>query len=227
VSLTHNRNPHAFVHRCRTHVVENVTDRTSNPFGMRPPCEEFVPGYGDANAAFHLIGDHPAVHGGRSTGVPFTNVAGRRLLAVFGAVGLLDDPDADAPALDDLFFSYLHLCADDPTPESYADCERFFDAELRAIGAHVLLPVGERATEHVIRTYTARDQPRPLDMDGLHASELRGSGWLVVPIADPAGWEETHAEGLRASLETLLATDYRREADLGRFMPDDEPYLVR
>jgi uracil-DNA glycosylase family 4 len=194
---------------------------------MRPPCEEFVPGYGDANAAFHLVGNHPAVHGGLDTGVPFTNAAGRRLLAVLADVGLVDDPDADAPDPGNLFLSYLHLCADDPTPESYADCERFFDAELRAIGAHVLLPVGERATDHAIRTYTARTPQRPLDMETLHASELRGSGWLVVPIADPADWEDDHAERLRESLETLLATDYRREADLGRFMPDDQPYLVR
>lgn len=207
--------------------MENVTDRTSNPFGMRPPCDRFVPGYGDANAEFHLVGDYPSVHGGRSTGVPFTNAASRRLLAVLADMGLLEDPDADTPALTNLFASYIHLCADDPTPESYIDCERFFDAELRAIGAHVLLPVGERATEHVIRTYTARTPSQPLDMDALHASELRGSGWLVVPIADPGGWEEGHAERLRESLDTLLGTDYRREADLGRFMPGDEPYLVR
>ena len=49
--------------------MENVTDRTSNPFGMHPPCEQFVPGYGDANAAFHVVGDHPGVHGGVDTGV--------------------------------------------------------------------------------------------------------------------------------------------------------------
>mgnify|MGYP002760407047 CR=1 FL=1 len=49
--------------------MENVTDRTSNPFGMHPPCEQFVPGYGDANAAFHVVGDHPGAHGGVDTGV--------------------------------------------------------------------------------------------------------------------------------------------------------------
>lgn len=207
--------------------MQNVTDRTSNPFGMRPPCDRFVPGYGDANAAFHLVGDHPGVHGGLDTEVPFTNAAGRRLLSIFADVGLLDDPDADAPTPDDLYLSYLHLCAGEPTPESYADCERFFDAELRAIGAHVLLPVGERATEQILQTYTARTPPHPLAMADLHATELRGSGWLVVPIADPRDWTDSHGEQLRESLETLLATDYRREAELGRFMPGDEPYIVR
>jgi hypothetical protein len=37
--------------------VENVTDRTSNPFGMR--IEDAVYGYGDDNAAFHVVGDRP------------------------------------------------------------------------------------------------------------------------------------------------------------------------
>jgi uracil-DNA glycosylase family 4 len=210
-------------------VVKNVTDRTSNPFGMSPPCERFVPGYGDANADFHVIGDRPGVHGGSETGIPFTNAAGRRLLSVLGIVGLLDAPESASPQVENLFCSYLHLCATDgePTPESYADCERFFDAELRAIGAHVLLPVGERATKHVLRTYTAREIQTPLDMEALHATEIRGSGWLVVPIAEPADWIDDEAEQLKSSLQTLLATDYRRETDLGRFHPGDEPYLVR
>ena len=208
--------------------MENVTDRTSNPFGMRPPCERFVPGYGDANADFHLVGDHPGVHGGIETGVPFTNAAGRRLLGVLAAVGLLGDPDADAPEIENLYCSYLHLCVADgePSADSYIDNERFFDAELRAIGAHVLVPVGERATEHVIRTYTARTID-PLDMDALHATEIRGSGWLVIPVKDPSEWEGDEAERLLEALETLLATDYRRETDLGRFLPGEDTYFVR
>ena len=209
--------------------MKNVTDRTSNPFGMRPPCEEFVPGYGDANADFHAIGDHPGVHGGRETGVPFTNAAGRRLQGVLHAVGLLDDSGSDAPETETVFFSYLHTCVPDgePTPASYADCERFLDAELRAISAHVLLPVGERATRYVLANYTARLATDDLDMDDLHATELRGGGWLVLPIAEPAGWTNDDANRLTRALETLLATDYRRETDLGRFIPGDDPYLVR
>ena len=209
--------------------MKNVTDRTSNPFGMRPPCEEFVPGYGDANADFHAIGDHPGVHGGRETGVPFTNAAGRRLQGVLHAVGLLDDSGSDAPETETVFFSYLHTCVPDgePTPASYADCERFLDAELRAISAHVLLPVGERATRYVLANYTARLATDDLDMDDLHATELRRGGWLVLPIAEPAGWTNDDADRLTRALETLLATDYRRETDLGRFIPGDDPYLVR
>lgn len=209
--------------------MKNVTDRTSNPFGMHPPCEAFVPSYGDANADFHLIGDHPGVHGGRSTGVPFTNAAGRKLLSVFETVGLLSAPDSDAPTVENVFLSYLHLCISEgtPSPESYADCERFFDAELRAIGAHVLLPVGERATAYALENYTTHaTDPK---MDALHATEIRGGGWLVLPIAEPADWSENGDEvnRLTQALEAILATDYRRETDLGRFLPDGDPYLVR
>ncbi|WP_336021903.1 uracil-DNA glycosylase family protein [Halobellus salinisoli] len=209
--------------------MENVTDRIRNPFGMRPPCEQFVPGYGDANANFHVIGDHPGVHGGLDTGVPFTNESGLRLQAALRRAGLLR-ATGENPEPIDMFFSYLHLCApdgDEPTQSSYDDLERFFDAELRAIAAHVLLPVGARATSHVLETYTAQAWKTEIDMESLHATEIRGSGFLVVPIRDPAEWDDTHCDRLVDGIDTLRSTDYRREADLGRFSPGDDPYLVR
>ncbi|WP_203229086.1 uracil-DNA glycosylase family protein [Halobellus captivus] len=209
--------------------MENVTDRIRNPFDMRPPCERFVPGYGDANADFHVIGDHPGVHGGLDTGVPFTNEPGRRLQAALRAAGLLRTT-GDSPEPAGTFFSYLHLCApegEEPTQSSYDDLERFFDAELRAIAAHVLLPVGARATAHVLETYTAQAWKTEIDMEALHATEVRGSGFLVVPIREPGEWDETHHDRLVDGLDTLRSTDFRREADLGRFSADGDPYLVR
>ena len=104
--------------------------------------------------------------------------------------------------------------------------EPFFDAEVRAITAHVLLPVGARATAHVLQHYTAGAHTDP-DMDVLHAAELRGSGWLVVPVRDPAEWTDADAERLVEALLELQLTDYRRLSDLGRFFPDGDPYLVR
>jgi uracil-DNA glycosylase family 4 len=209
--------------------VENVTDRTSNPFGMRPPCDRFVPGYGDANAAFHVVGDHPGIHGGLDSGVPFTNAAGRRLQAALADAGLLT-ATGDAPTVSRTFLSYLHLCAPAETPppqSSYDELEPFFDAELRAIAAHVLLPVGSRATAHVLRTYTAHAVDDEPDMESLHATERVGSGFLVVPVAEPAEWGPTHHDRLVEGLSQLQSTDFRREADLGRFLPGDDSYLVR
>lgn len=215
--------------------VENVTDRTSNPFGMSPPCERFVPGYGDANANFHVIGDHPGVHGGAETGVPFTNEAGIQLQRALGTAELIEQPDEVKPELNETFFSYIHTCVPSgtPTEREYVDMERFFDAELRAIAAHVLLPVGTRATQHVIETYTALSRDASMEteteteMDDLHATEIRGSGFLVYPILDPSEWQSDEDKQLVQALSALQATDFYREVDLGRFLPSDEPYHVR
>jgi uracil-DNA glycosylase family 4 len=208
--------------------VRNVTDRVSNPFGMQPPCERFVPGYGDANAHFHVVGDHPGVHGGVETGVPFTgSEAGRRLQRALHDAGLLRTT-GDRPEVDTTYLSYLHTCVPTgtPTDDDYAAMEPFFDAELRAIAAHVLLPVGERAIEHVLETCTAHETT-DLDVESLHATEVQGSGWLVMPIRDPCAWASDDATSLVAAIDTLRATDYRRETDLGRFVAGNEPYLVR
>ena len=228
---------------------------------MTPDCDRFVPGYGDANADFHVIGDHPGIHGGVADGVPFTGEPwSETFLATLADAGLVSSPEtspetppsgtssnsdgtgaeaspeAIGRSADRLpyrprnaFFSYLHMCdsSGTPTRESYADMERFFDAELRAIAAHVLLPVGERTTEHVFRQYTARARTTRIDMDALHATELLGSGWLVVPIKDPGEWGAGDGERLVSALEELRSTDFRRESDLGRFMAGDDPYLVR
>jgi uracil-DNA glycosylase len=227
--------------------VKNVTDRVVNPFGMDPDCDRYVPGYGDANADFHVVGDHPGVHGGfegaeggdpardggtgdagPGAGIPFTNAAGRRLQATLVDAGLLEAA-GDRPVVNRTFLSYLHPCVVEGTPSeaSYDDMERFFDAEVRAIVAHVLVPVGERATRHVLETYTALAWKTEVDMEALHGRELRGSGWLVLPVREPAEWDDTHRDRLVDALRELQRTDFRRETDLGRFFPGDESYLVR
>nr|WP_283102240.1 uracil-DNA glycosylase family protein [Haloplanus sp. XH21] len=195
---------------------------------MRPPCDRFVPGYGDANAHFHVIGDHPGVHGGSETGVPFTgHPAGRRLQRALRDAGLLRTT-GDEPEVANTYLSYLHTCvtAGEPTEDDYGAMEPFFDAELRAIAAHVLLPVGERPIRHVLETCTAHETT-DLDVEALHATELLGSGWLVLPIRDPSAWADDDADRLVDAIETLRETDYRRESDLGRFIAGNDPYLVR
>ena len=198
---------------------------------MEPSCARYVPGYGDANAAFHVIGDHPGVHGGVDSGVPFTgHESARRLQAALTAAGLLDEPGAE-PAVTDTYLSYLHMCVPNPggtpTAAEYTDMERFFDAELRAIAAHVLFPVGERATRHVLERYTAQAHKTAVDMDGLHATEIRGSGWLVMPIKEPADWTDDDQRRLVEAISDLRSTDFRRESDLGRFIAGSDPYYVR
>jgi len=208
--------------------VQNVTGRQSNPFGLDPGCEPFVPGYGDANAHFHVIGDHPGVHGGAESGVPFTGFeASERLQRALVAGGLLESVGTP-PVVDRTYLSYRYMCPPEgvPTAADYAAHEPLFDAELRAITAHVLLPVGVRATAHILGNMSARSAS-DIDMDALHATEIKGSGWLIVPIRDPVEWTDDDEAALVAALEALLERDYRQRADLGRFLPDDDPYMVR
>ncbi len=198
---------------------------------MTPACERFVPGYGDANAAFHVIGDHPGVHGGSETGVPFTEQPGmEQLQTVLQTTGLLRET-GDQPVVNRTFLSYLHMCVPNPggtpTETDYVDMERFFDAELRAIAAHVLFPVGERATRHVLETYTAQAWKTTIEMDRLHATEIRGSGFLVIPIKEPADWRDDDEPRLTSAIQELRSTDFRRETDLGRFIAGSDPYYVR
>ena len=220
--------------------MENVTEEVRNPFGMRPPCphpcsetgdRHAVLGYGDANADFHVIGDHPGVHGGGETGIPFTgSKAGERILDTLETVGLLR-VDSDEPELADTYLSYYHCCCvpagTDPTPEAYRDFERFFDAELRAIAADVLLPVGDIATGHVLDEYTAQAQRLDLDMADLHGRQIRGRGFLVMPIMEPLEWEPRDEERIVEAIQQLRSMDYQQMVDLGRFIPGSDPYFIR
>jgi uracil-DNA glycosylase len=188
--------------------VENVTDRTSNPFGMRIPGAA-VYGYGDANADFHVVGDGPARHGGVRTGVPFTDsVAGVRLQRVLAAVGLAADPYADHPRLSNAYLSYLHPSLD--ASAVTGDPERFLDAELRAINAHILLVVGDRPLEYALREHTSQWNDLPHDASALHAEEIRGRGFLVVPVADPDEWGPGEERALVRTLGSILDSDYRQ-----------------
>jgi uracil-DNA glycosylase len=207
--------------------VKNVTHRQSNPFGHQPDCPNFVPGYGDANAHFHVIGDHPGVHGGIDSGIPFTDTpASERLQSALVEAGLLESAGTP-PEVAKTYLSYLCMCVTEgvPTQADYGDLERFFDSELRAITAHVLLPVGERATRYVLANYSARNGE--IDMDALHATERQGAGWLIYPIKDPAIWTDEDEQALIDALIALQQRDYRQEVDLGRFLPGDDPYRVR
>lgn len=204
--------------------VDYIGDADRNPFGMDPPCDRFVPGYGDTGAHFHVIGDSPAVHGGLDTGIPFTDRPWST--AFFDALrraGLVDRVQLrdGVVELDETVLSYRYMCdsgSEEPTDTDYAALDPFFDAELRAITAHVLLPVGERATVHVLDTYTARSSDG-VDMTAVHGTEIRGSGRLMVPIREPVEWTGDDRERLVDGLRTLRASDYRRQSDPGAIPP--------
>ena len=173
-----------------------------------------VYGYGDPNGDFHVIGDHPGIHGGRTTGVPFTETEpGERIQRLLRETGFVEGPETE-PTLENCFLSYVHLCTppadESPDPAAYDRLERYFDAELRAVNAHILLPVGAVATDRVLREYTTQRSKVTLDMDRLHATEIRGRGFLVVPLAEPTEWSDEQATRAKTTLTSILDRDYRQ-----------------
>ena len=173
---------------------------------MRAPGEPAVYGYGDANADFHVIGADAETHGGIETGVPFTDsLAGERLQAVLQAVGFAAEQYSDEPDLENCYLSYLRISPGDPP-----DLERYIDAELRALNAHILLPVGDDALSYVLSEFTTRSGTVPADSKRLHATEIRGRGFLVVPVREPAEWDRGDEAALIDRLEALLDSDYRQ-----------------
>lgn len=185
--------------------MENVTDRVSNPFGMRPPSEPAVHGYGDPNADFHFIGESPEAHGGVEAGVPFSAESAERVHSLLDDLEFVES--REPLRLRNAFMSYVRMTdSDDPT-----ELERFFDAELRLVNAHILVTFGDEATRHVIETYTAQG-PKLADesLDELHATEVRGAGFLVVPALDPRDWDDADEDALREKLRDILSSDYRQ-----------------
>lgn len=200
---------------------------------MRPPCAQFVPGYGEPTADFHVIGDHPTAHGGHETDIPFTGMAwSERFFAALQVGGLVQDWADDWAAVDcaGTYLSYRFPCLPEeetPSATAYDRLEPFFDAELRAITAHVLLPVGSETICHVLETYSALGEGAIERSVEAHAEEIRGAGWLILPVRDPATWADGDGDALAAALAAIRSRDYRQTADLGRFRPGGDPYLVR
>ncbi|MFW5929768.1 MAG: uracil-DNA glycosylase family protein [Halobacteriota archaeon] len=188
----------------------HVSDRVRNPFDTRHPCDA-VPGYGYADADFHVVGDNPRRHGGVDTGVPFTAAeAGEAVQDVLHEARLVVEK-GDEPVVDDVYLNYLYPCVDEPTEDDYNALERYFDAELRAVNAHVLVGVGERASRHLVDVYTTLGSKLgDCPIEQLHADEIRGSGFLVVPLREPTDWTEEDRRRAVARLQDIRGRDYRQ-----------------
>ena len=130
------------------------------------------------------------------------------------------EPYSDEPEYEDLYTSYVYTCVPpegvEPSPREYADLERFFDSELRAINAHILMPVGGHATEHVIREYTAQTHRVNVEMESIHAMEIPGRGFMVVPVREPTEWTPGDRERLVSKLQAILDSDYRQTKGVAR-----------
>ena len=195
-----------------------------NPFGMDPDCQNcdelcgardrVVHGYGDVGAEFLVVGTAPTEAAERN-GVPFTGPGGgERVQSIFGDLGFVrSEPDAAEPEVQNLFFTNLTRCRHPergPTDWEAETCEPFLNAEIRMINPQIIVPVGERPLRELAVEYTTR-RPDSFDVDAEHATTIRGRGFELVPMKEPAEMTDAEADAFRDHMrENVLSRDYRQ-----------------
>ncbi|WP_416841081.1 uracil-DNA glycosylase [Haloferax sp. DFSO52] len=195
-----------------------------NPFSMDTDCtncdalcearEQVVHGYGDVGAEFLFVGEAPSADAER-TGVPFTgDEAGERVQHILAELGFSrSDPDAEEPDVQNVFLTYLTRCRHperDPTENEIATCEPFLNAEIRMINPHIIVPVGQTALEALAFDYTTRAADS-FDIDAEHATTIRGRGFELVPMLDPAEQTDADTEAFVEHVrDSVFGRDYRQ-----------------
>ncbi|MFB6105756.1 MAG: uracil-DNA glycosylase family protein [Halobacteriaceae archaeon] len=195
----------------------------ANPFGMDEACrnceglcdvrDRVVHGYGDVGADFLLVGEAPTAASER-TGVPFTgDDRGERVQSILGTLGLNHSlPDSESPELDNVYLTHLARCRHpdrDPTDAEVGTCEPFLNAEIRMINPEILIPVGQRALTELGAEYTTTPVA-DLDVASLHATSVRGRGFELVPMLDPAEQTDAQREVFVEHVLGLMSGDYRQ-----------------
>jgi uracil-DNA glycosylase family 4 len=191
-----------------------------NPFGMDESCErcpnlcesrsQVVHGYGDVGADFLVLGEAPDA-GADASGIPFTG-EDRLVLEVLARVGLVADPAAERPDVDGVYLSYLARCHHPERPPTDAEvdnCEPYRSSELRMINPEVIVPVGQRALEALAFEYTT-EQAADLDIAASHGTTLRGRGFELLPLREPANQTAAETEAFVERFAELLGSDYRQ-----------------
>jgi uracil-DNA glycosylase family 4 len=198
-------------------------EQVANPYGMDEDCRncpalcetrtQVVHGYGDVSADFVFVGEAPTA-GADRTGHPFTgDETGEALQSLLGALGFTEsDPDATAPDIDNAYLTYLTRCRHPeraPTEDEVWNCDGFLTAEIRMINPEILVPVGQRALGTLAEEYTTTSVD-DLDIEADHATTIRGRGFELVPMVDPAAQTDDQREAVERHLSELLGRDYRQ-----------------
>jgi uracil-DNA glycosylase family 4 len=204
--------------------VDANQNQLRNPFAMDTECENcpelcgardrVVHGYGDVGGEFLVVGERPTA-AAEANGVPFTGAgAGERVQSIFADLGFVRSaPDATEPDVQNVFFTNLTRCRHperDPTDREVDTCEPFLNAEIRMINPQIIVPVGERPLRELAVEYTTR-RPDSFDVDAEHATTIRGRGFELVPMKDPAEMSDAEADAFREHMrESVLSRDYRQ-----------------
>lgn len=193
-----------------------------NPFGMDEECtncpalcetrEEIAHGYGDVAAEFVFVGERPT-EGADETGIPFFgDERGEALQDVLRALGFATHEPGEKPEIENAYLTLLTRCRHPerpPTDEEIENCEPYLSSEIRMINPEIIVPVGERALYEITEEYTT-SPAEEFDVETHHGEEIRGRGFEIVPMIDPAEASEEEREAFLESFSELLGRDYRQ-----------------
>lgn len=194
-----------------------------NPYGMDESCErcpalsesreQIVHGYGDTEADFLFVGERPS-EDAEAAGVPLVGgEAGRGLQDLLGHLGLNNSlPTATEPELENAYLTLLTRCRHSdraPTNAEISNCEDYLTAEIRMINPEILVPIGERTLRTLAEEYTTTPSAE-LSLPAYHGRSIRGRGFEIVPMVDPAAQTDEQFEAFLDSFEALMARDYRQ-----------------
>jgi uracil-DNA glycosylase family 4 len=202
--------------------VDAQQETLRNPLGLDEACqncpvladcrERVVHGYGDVGADIVVVGETPTA-GTETTGIPFTgDETGQAVQALLGDLGFsTSPPTAEDPEIENAYLTYLTRCRHPDraaTDEEIGRCDPFLNAEVRMINPEVLIPVGERALRVLVADHTTLQEPPAIEE--AHATEIRGRGFLLVPMCDPAGQTDADRQAWLDAMREVLEGDYRQ-----------------
>ena len=196
----------------------------ANPYGMDEACTRcpelsetrstIVHGYGDVTADFLFVAAMPTAAADEQ-GHPVVGAEGAYSLTdLLDAIGFRtgDVDAAGQPVLDNAFVTHLTRCHHpdrSPTDREIEECEPFLNAELRTINPDILLPLSERVLHALAADYTTKS-PTALAIDEVHATEVRGRGFELIPLRDPRSMNDTEFEAAVDVLTATIERDYRQ-----------------
>ncbi|ADJ15144.1 uracil-DNA glycosylase [Halalkalicoccus jeotgali] len=195
---------------------------SSNPFGMDEDCTncpdlceartEIAHGYGDVGAEFLFVGERPSP-GADETGIPFFgDERGEAFQEILHALGFAGQDPGEKPELDNVYLTLLTRCRHPerpPTEAEIGNCEPYLNAEIRMINPEIIVPVGQRALEEIATEYTTTPAEE-FDIEADHATEIRGRGFELVPMIDPAEVTDEQREDFLQAFSDLFGRDYRQ-----------------
>jgi uracil-DNA glycosylase len=128
--------------------------------------------------------------------------------------GRVDDEggDEEGPVLVNTYLTSLTRCRHPgrpPTDEEIGNCEPYLNAEIRMINPEILVPVGERALRELATEYTTTPADE-FDPREVHATRVRGRGFELFPMLDPAEMDDEDADTFVEGFTEVMASDYRQ-----------------